>query len=77
MVIVVGLQLPRILSGASSSSRPSPGLELLAYDAIGHRDYPMILGITVLTGTAVIIVNLLTDIAYALVDLRIAGGDYQ
>jgi peptide/nickel transport system permease protein len=76
MITVVGLQLPRILSGAVIIEQifAWPGLGLLAYDAIGRRDYPVILGVTMLTGAAVMVVNLLVDVVYALVDPRISIG---
>ena len=76
MVTVVGLQLPRILSGAVVIEQifAWPGLGLLAYDAIGRRDYPVILGVTMLTGAAVMIVNVLVNLVYALVNPRIAVG---
>jgi peptide/nickel transport system permease protein len=74
MVTVIGLQLPRILSGAVIIEQifAWPGLGLLAYDAIGRRDYPVILGVTMLTGAAVMIVNVLVDVVYVLVDPRVS-----
>jgi len=76
MVTVVGLQLPRVLSGAVIIEQifAWPGLGLLAYDAIGRRDYPVILGVTMLAGAAVMIVNLLVDVVYTLVDPRVSVG---
>jgi peptide/nickel transport system permease protein len=77
MVTVIGLQLPRILGGAVIIEQifAWPGLGLLAYDAIGRRDYPVILALTMLTGAAVMIVNVLVDVAYALVDPRVSVVD--
>jgi peptide/nickel transport system permease protein len=74
MVTVIGLQLPRILGGAVIIEQifAWPGLGLLAYDAIGRRDYPVILALTMLTGAAVMIVNVLVDVIYALVDPRVS-----
>ena len=74
MVTVIGLQLPRILGGAVIIEQifAWPGLGLLAYDAIGRRDYPVILALTMLTGAAVMIVNVLVDVVYALVDPRVS-----
>jgi peptide/nickel transport system permease protein len=74
MVTVIGLQLPRILGGAVIIEQifAWPGLGLLAYDAIGRRDYPVILALTMLTGAAVMIVNVLTDVVYAVVDPRVS-----
>ncbi len=76
MVTVVGLQLPRILSGAVVIEQifAWPGIGALTFDAITRRDYPVILGVTMITGLAVMIVNLLTDIVYALVDPRVSVG---
>ena len=77
MVTVIGLQLPRILGGAVIIEQifAWPGLGLLAWDAIGKRDYPVILGITMLTGAAVMVVNVLVDFVYALVDPRVSVSD--
>lgn len=48
-----------------------PGMGLLLVDAVGSRDYPVIMGATLVIGAAVIVVNILTDIAYAVIDPRI------
>lgn len=48
-----------------------PGMGLLMINAVTRRDYPVIMCATLLTGACVILVNLLTDIAYAAVDPRI------
>jgi peptide/nickel transport system permease protein len=76
MVTVIGLQLPRILSGAVIIEQifAWPGLGLLAYDAIGRRDYPVILGVTMRAGAAVMIVNVLVDVVYVMVDPRVRLG---
>jgi peptide/nickel transport system permease protein len=76
MVTVIGLQLPRILSGAVIIEQifAWPGLGLLAYDAIGHRDYPVVLGVTMVAGAAVMIVNVFVDVVYVMVDPRIRFG---
>lgn len=48
-----------------------PGMGLLLVNAVETRDYPVIMGATLVVGAAVIVVNLLTDITYAAVDPRI------
>lgn len=48
------------------------GLGRLAIEAANGRDYPVILGVTLLVGTIVVIVNLLVDLLYAAVDPRIS-----
>ena len=48
-----------------------PGMGLLMVNAVETRDYPVIMGSTLVIGACVILVNLLTDITYAAVDPRI------
>ncbi|MBY5426538.1 ABC transporter permease [Rhizobium leguminosarum] len=51
-----------------------PGMGLLLVDAVQNRDYPVVMGATLVIGACVIVVNLLTDITYAVVDPRIKVG---
>ena len=51
-----------------------PGMGLLLVNAVNTRDYPVIMCATLVVGACVILVNLLTDIAYAAVDPRIQVG---
>lgn len=73
MVTVIGLQLPQILSGAVIIEQifAWPGLGDLAYQAITRRDYPVILGVTLVSGFAVMVVSVITDFVYVLVDPRV------
>lgn len=48
-----------------------PGIGTLAWQAIGTQDLPVILGTVLVAAIAVILVNLLIDIAYAIVDRRV------
>jgi peptide/nickel transport system permease protein len=48
-----------------------PGMGLLLVNAVDTRDYPVIMGATLIIGACVILVNLLTDIVYAAIDPRI------
>lgn len=48
-----------------------PGMGLLLVGAVEARDYPVIMGATLVVGACVIAVNILTDIAYAAIDPRI------
>ncbi len=50
------------------------GLGRLAIEAANGRDYPVILGVTLLAGGIVVLVNLLVDVLYAAVDPRISHG---
>jgi peptide/nickel transport system permease protein len=51
-----------------------PGMGLLMVTAVENRDYPVIMGSTLVIGACVIVVNLMTDLAYAAVDPRIKVG---
>lgn len=73
MVTIFGMGLPGLIGGAFiiESIFSWPGIGELGFTALMQRDYPLQLGITLISATAVLIANLLTDIAYAIVDPRI------
>ena len=48
-----------------------PGMGQLIQQAIGWRDYPLIQAIAVFTSVVVVVLGVLTDVAYALIDPRI------
>jgi peptide/nickel transport system permease protein len=48
-----------------------PGMGRLLYDGVLARDYPLIIGIILMTSIFVILINLITDLLYAVVDPRI------
>lgn len=74
MVTVTGLQVAQILGGAVIIEQifAWPGLGLLAYDAITQRDYPVILGVTLLAGAFVVFINIVVDLLYVVVDPRVS-----
>ena len=78
VITVTGIQVGRLLGGSVIVEQifTLPGLGRYTYDAISTRDYPVIQG-TVLVFTVVfILVNLLVDVIYGLVDPRIKiSGD--
>ena len=76
LVTIVGLSLPGVIGGSFiiETIFSWPGIGMLGYTAILQRDYPVQLGIALLTATIVLLANLLTDIAYAFVDPRIRYG---
>lgn len=51
-----------------------PGVGYLAVQSIGQRDYPVIQATTILLALAVVIMNLVTDLAYTVVDPRVRTG---
>lgn len=70
IVTVIGMQIPTLFGGAVIVEQifSWPGLGLIAMNAITGRDYPVIMGICLLSAVVVLAANLLTDIVYALVD---------
>ncbi|TXI06476.1 MAG: ABC transporter permease [Rhizobium sp.] len=76
VVTVVGSTIGLAIGGAIfvESVFNWPGMGLLLVDAVTSRDYPVIMGATLVIGACVIVVNLLTDIAYAVIDPRIKVG---
>lgn len=73
MITVAGLQLPTLLSGAlvTETIFTWPGMGRLFLDSLSYRDYPVVMGIFVLSAVLVLIGNLLADILYAVADPRI------
>ena len=51
-----------------------PGLGLLTLDAANHKDYPLILAITMAVTVLVVISSFVADLAYSLADPRIRLG---
>jgi peptide/nickel transport system permease protein len=48
-----------------------PGVGKLVVDAIFDRDYPMIQGFVIFMGTVTLLINLVVDIGYGLIDPRV------
>jgi peptide/nickel transport system permease protein len=73
IITIVGLNLPGLVGGAIIIERLFnwPGIGLLYFTAINDRDYPTMMGIILISGTAVALSNLLADLAYAVADPRI------
>ena len=73
VVTVVGLALPTLVGGAvlTETVFAWPGIGRLAVGAVFERDYPVIMGVNLLVATVVITANLLTDLAYCVIDPRI------
>lgn len=73
LITLLGFSLPSLFSGALLIEVifNYPGMGLLFWDAANQRDYPIILGIVVITGFLTIIGNLLADLLYGVVDPRI------
>jgi len=70
VITVFGMQLPMLFGGAVIVEQVFswPGLGLMTMSAISNRDYPVIMGVCLLSAVVVLLGNLLTDILYAIVD---------
>jgi ABC-type dipeptide/oligopeptide/nickel transport system permease component len=73
VVTVLGLQFGVLLAGAiiTETIFSWPGLGRLTIDSINSRDYPMVQGCILMIALTYILANLLTDLAYRLLDPRI------
>ena len=73
---IVGLQLGALISGAVVTEQifVLPGFGKLIIDAVFTRDYPMIQGVVLVTATAYIVINLLVDLLYSVIDPRVRVG---
>ena len=70
IVTVIGMQIPTLFGGAVIVEQlfSWPGLGLITMNAVTGRDYPVIMGVCLLSAVVVLFSNLLTDILYAVVD---------
>ena len=70
IVTVIGMEIPVMFGGAVIVEQVFswPGLGLMTMSAITSRDFPVIMGVCLLSAIVVLIANLITDILYALVD---------
>lgn len=69
----LGLEIPFLFSGAIATETVFswPGMGRAFYEAVGHFDYPVLMGILVVAAVLVVFANLAADLAYALVDPRV------
>jgi peptide/nickel transport system permease protein len=73
VLTVVGLEFGTLLGGAvvTETIFSWPGLGQLTVTAIGARDYQIVQGVVVLLGAMFVLLNLLVDVLYAVLDPRI------
>jgi len=76
LVALGGIQLPWLFSGAlvTETIFSWPGMGRLFVDALTVKEYPILMGMIMLTAFAVIVGNLVADVAMCLVDPRIRLG---
>lgn len=73
VVTVIGANIANLIGGAVflESIFSWPGTGQLYLDAIDARDYPMIMGTTLILAATILLANLITDLMYGLIDPRI------
>lgn len=73
LTTVLGMRFAGMLGGAVivETIFSWPGIGKLMVDAIFDRDYPMIQGFVIFMGTAFLLINLIVDLGYGLIDPRI------
>ena len=73
VVTLIGLQAPIVIGGTVILEQifGIPGMGLLLLDAVNQRDYPIITGVFLVVGVAVMLINLLVDLSYGLLDPRV------
>lgn len=73
VITVVGLQIATLLGGIVVIELVFnwPGIGTLAIDAVSTRDFPLIQGTILFMGIVYVVINLLVDISYSIIDPRV------
>jgi peptide/nickel transport system permease protein len=76
VITILGLQFGNVMAGAILVETVFnwPGLGRLAFESVLRRDYPTILGVLLFSSIVVVVMNLLTDYCYRLIDPRIKAS---
>ncbi len=78
VITIFGLQLGALIGGAVVTEQifVVPGFGRLILEAVFTRDYPVVQGVVLITASAYVLVNLLVDVSYSLLNprIRIGGG---
>lgn len=72
VLVMAGVQAGQLVGGSIlvESVFAWPGIGRLAFEAVFQRDYNLLLGIFLVTSAAVVVINLITDLLYVIVDPR-------
>jgi peptide/nickel transport system permease protein len=73
VVSIIGTLVPRLVGGSVVTEAVFgwPGMGRLAVEAANGRDYPLIVGITVVVSAIVVVTSFVVDLAYTWLDPRI------
>jgi peptide/nickel transport system permease protein len=77
LITMLGLQSASMLGGSVviETVFSVPGLGRLAQEAVAGRDTPLLLGIILVSAVLVIVINLIVDILYGVLDPRVGSGE--
>jgi peptide/nickel transport system permease protein len=76
LITLLGLTIPYLISGSVIVERifQWDGIGRLYFESIMTRDYPIVLGLTVVTAVLTLLASLLADLLYAVADPRVRLG---
>ncbi len=76
VVTILGLQMGALMSGAVVTEQifVVPGFGRLIVEAVFTRDYPVVQGVVLITASAYVLINLLVDVSYTVLNPRIRIG---
>jgi peptide/nickel transport system permease protein len=79
VVTILGLQMGALMSGAVVTEQifVVPGFGRLVVEAVFTRDYPLVQGVVLITASSYVLINLLVDVSYSVLNprIRIRGAD--
>ncbi|MDZ7684783.1 MAG: ABC transporter permease [Gammaproteobacteria bacterium] len=73
VVTLIGLQAPLLIGGTVILEQifVVPGMGLLLLEAVFQRDYPIVTGVFLVVGVAILFINLLVDLTYGFLDPKV------
>ena len=76
VVTILGLQMGALMSGAVVTEQifVVPGFGRLIVEAVFTRDYPLVQGVVLITASSYVLINLLVDVSYSVLNPRIRIG---
>jgi len=81
VVTILGLQTGALMGGAVVTEQifVVPGFGRLIVEAVFTRDYPLVQGVVLITASAYVLINLLVDVSYTVLDprIRVAGRGHE
>jgi len=73
VITLLGIEVAGVIGGSVilETIFVLPGMGLLLLEAVGTRDYPVIVGIFLIFGVCVMLINLLVDLSYGFLDPKV------